>query len=567
MAFGGIFRKAGFRWIFPIGTLPIPYHPLVGLLFILGPPLWIAWLGISAIIDTGGAVRWWQPLAAAFLLGIPMSIPIVAWAMMAFRAPLAQGALFAGSMLLLAIEVATDRTSLWWAVLPAAFVLLYAVQRIGGQRALARLETAAQSWTPIDPGDMTVVVTDEKHSGEKARYLLKRCDIARIASVPGPPLRGLRKAQQRMLHRLSPAVARRMDDIVTGHMPPGCRRDEMMADGWSIPAPTNAEPVLVRPIGDDVVVGLTVDTIAYRSPLWMVRGKLRRLRVYGSGIDRQLVCGSASSASRWPIFVFFHWTAIFGGQSEWCVGFLRDRTVQLGPEAYGYQLLPHAFIARPEAGGRTDESLFDDASDSAATAKASVADVATAALVSQRHRLAEWRWATLSREGTRLDKAVFERLFDPHGTRDLDDARTLLAGLGDAKEGRRAFEAHLLASMIASLPEPLFAASETELADILNSRILAGKWLITPELDLKDVPKNCPRFGSYGGFGLIDAVPELYDRFAALGPQRAKFVDDLRRSVPSEADNAASARRRPSEPPPRDPGSPQPITIHRKMRR
>jgi hypothetical protein len=195
----------------------------------------------------------------------------------------------------------------------------------------------------------------------------------------------------------------------------------------------------------------------------------------------------------------------------------------------------------------------------------------TAFSASRRHDIVEWRWLTLAREGTGLDKASFERLNDPERERSLDDARLLLKELNEAKVGRRGYEARILAAMIAALPDTLFAAIRPELADVLNSRILAGKWLITPDIDRKSLPRDCPRLGDYGGFGLIGSVPRLYERFAALGPDEADFIDRLRQSLPPEASVPASAigtySRLDGALHPRDPTSPRPMTMHVKRRR
>ena len=81
-------RLLGFRLVFPIGTMPIPYHPLVfplALLAILG---WFGWSIWASLEETRTGHFWWQPFPFFALLGVLMSVPIVAWAAMVFRAPL-----------------------------------------------------------------------------------------------------------------------------------------------------------------------------------------------------------------------------------------------------------------------------------------------------------------------------------------------------------------------------------------------------------------------------------------------------------------------------------------------
>lgn len=82
-------------------------------------------------------------------------------------------------------------------------------------------------------------------------------------------------------------------------------------------------------------------------------------------------------------------------------------------------------------------------------------------------------------------------------------------------------------------------ASKAEITSALNSRILAGEWRIGPDMDLKDVPKDCPRFGDYGGFGLLYEVPGLYERLARLGPAEAKLVAGFRASLPQRSSRNA----------------------------
>src|SRR5690349_2225006 len=96
----------GFRWVFPIGTLPIPYHPLLAIALLLAPAVWLVVSVLLSVEQSAGRLAWVQMLVVGALLGVPMSIPIVSWVMMVFRGPLVQSLLFASAMALLAIEVA-----------------------------------------------------------------------------------------------------------------------------------------------------------------------------------------------------------------------------------------------------------------------------------------------------------------------------------------------------------------------------------------------------------------------------------------------------------------------------
>lgn len=514
MAGGGVLRKLGFRWIFPIGTMPIPYHPLIGLAFAFGPILWVGWLALSAVMGGDGTLVWWQPLLVALLLGIPMSIPIVAWGMMAFRAHLAQGLLIAGSMLLLAIDVATGRVEPWWAALPAGFVLLYAVQRIGGKVKLKALQAAAEGWSPVDPANATVIVRGEVHTASKARTLIAAADIARVLSLPGPPLRGQRPAEPVMLHWLSPEGAARLRAAC----------EDVGPAGWHLPR-AEAKPVLQRPAKDEPANGLTATIARYRSLL--VGGQLHRLRITGGGSDREVIWGRAQIVGPLPIFTFFHWTAILGGKSEWYVGFAPDKTVRLGPEwSNDYHMLPLLFTRRSEDGGRNDDtSLFGTHGGGL------LAEGMAAAAADERDRIAAFWRSVAETPLDPIDGNIFQRMCDTPRLFRPGDGLPLVAWLKAARAGNKYYRVRDAAMMLAALPDDEFAATGPALFDIVNSRILAGEWRAGPDLDRQSLPKDCPSFGRFAGYGLALHVPRLYKRFAALGPEEAALVKALADSL------------------------------------
>jgi hypothetical protein len=515
---GGILRKLGFRWIFPIGTMPIPYHPLIGIAFAFGPILWVAWLAMAAVIGDNGALMWWQPLLTALLLAIPMSIPIVAWAMMAFRAPIAQGLLIAGSMLLLAIDVAMGRAAPWWAALPAGFALLYAVQRIGGKAKLARLQAAAENWSPVDAGNATVIVPGEVHTASKARFLIAAADIARLLSLPGKPLKGQRPAQTVMLHWLTPGGMARLRAAC----------EDVAPAGWHLPRADSA-PILQRPAEGEPADGLTATITRYRSLL--VGGHLHRLSVTDRDNERAVIWGSAHIVARWPVFTVFHWTAFLGGKSQWHIGFAPDRAVQLGPEwSNDHHMLPKLFIARAEGGGRSDDAvLFGD--DKSGGSGGLLAKGMAAAAADERERIAAFWRSIAENPFDAVDVKLLQRLRDTNGLFRPGDGLRLAVWLKAARDGRKLYAVRHAAMLIEALPNDEFAATGPALLDIVNSRVLAGEWNIGPELDLKSVPKDCPRFGKVGGYGLALYHPRLYKRYAQLGPKESALVRALADSL------------------------------------
>lgn len=520
MTIGTILRKAGFRWIFPIGTMPVPFHPAILLLFVFGPPLWIAWLGWSALANAEGGLRWWQPLVVAVALGVPMSIPFVAWGMMAFRAHFAQAMLFAGSMLLLAIDVGKEQMHVAWAGLPVGFVALYVIQRCGGMWQIARIRRAAEAWVAVDPGNRTLVLRNESHTAELARRLIAQCDIARIISVPSA--RGARAhgANQVMLHRLSADVARL---IRSRHLaePPG----------WRL-SPDADQALLWRPNSIIRADAVTIDVTPFRSLLWIVTGPLQRFSVHGPDFVRQIVWGDASIVEPLPFFTCFHWTAVLGGKSEWHVGFRRQAPVRLGPrENYSGQLAA-LLVSRPRDGGRTDDDgIFASCEGEGGEAALSPIEQMAAAATADREAIGAF-WRSIADEPRRrVDADVAKRLRDyPELIRSGDGDR-LAAWLAACKQNRDKVNAHIAALLLERLPQAEFVAAGRAIFAVLNSRILAGEWLIGPAMDIKDVPRDCPRFGRYGGFGLMLYFAPLYDRLATLGAEEAKLVEQLRSSL------------------------------------
>lgn len=516
MTIGALLRKAGFRWVF-IFTMPLPFHPAVLWLVVFGPPVWIAWLGWSIFDGDGTMPRWWQPLIVALLLGIPLSIPFVAWGMMMFRAHLAQAILIAGSMLLLALEVAAGTVHPLWAMLPTAFVLLYLVQAIGGPYWLRTLQRRADEWVPVDPGNETITIVDEMHTAERARRLIERCDIARMASFPSAYAARAHGARAVMIHRLSANAAKRLREMIAIDPP-----------GWTL-VTDPAKPFLMRPIESLPDDCLTLTIERYRAPLWIVAGPLERFSVQGAQFERHAIWGSASIVQRLPLFTCFHWTAIVG-QSEWHVGFARKAPVRLGPTGNLWEILPQFFVERGPTGGRNDDEQAIGASGDEPAA-GSLAAATRDAMVAEQERIdAFWQWI-VDHPTKNADGAVMARLRDTKALIRPGDGKRLAAWLATCKVSRGKRNAINAAVLLERLPQEEFVAARAEIFDVLNSRIMAGEWRVGPDMDMDDVPRNCPRFGDYGGFGLMIQTSPLYDRLAALGPEEAAMVEKLRASL------------------------------------
>lgn len=82
----------------------------------------------------------------------------------------------------------------------------------------------------------------------------------------------------------------------------------------------------------------------------------------------------------------------------------------------------------------------------------------------------------------------------------------------------------MAARLLAAMAPELLASDFSRIMIIFNSRILAMIWRVTPDLDVRPLPPNIPRFGDEAGFGLIRSVPELYAKLALLAPEMEEIV-------------------------------------------
>ena len=68
--------------------------------------------------------------------------------------------------------------------------------------------------------------------------------------------------------------------------------------------------------------------------MWLIGGRREALEIDDGRSVRRLVGGEASLTGRWPLFTCFYWWSIFGGRSQWYVGFARDKPVNLGSKRF-----------------------------------------------------------------------------------------------------------------------------------------------------------------------------------------------------------------------------------------
>lgn len=130
------------------------------------------------------------------------------------------------------------------------------------------------------------------------------------------------------------------------------------------------------------------------------------------------------------------------------------------------------------------------------------------------------QWAT-ARIGYRY-------LIDNAAQADREDVRRTLGWLEMALAERERDAAVAASRLLEAMPSPLLAADYSRLIAIFNSRKVGMVWALTPGFDKTPLPRGpIPRFGQEAGFGLIRAVPGLYEKLALFGPEMEEIVIGL----------------------------------------
>ena len=490
-----LFHALGFRWVF-VWTMPIPFHPLIPLAMLVAIPVLIAWRIAQVATGGSGGATWTGLLAAAALLAIPLTIPIVNWFALVFRLAHIQALLIGGAMLLLAVEVALGRAPPGLAALPLAYAALYLVQRIGGPIALRRIEQENAAFTPIDPGTRQIIFEGDTVAGSYGSWLIRHCDVAEV--IVTPSLRQIRGIIPMDKHyaRLPLAEVAEVRDAI----------DAACVSGWSI----GDDGILTMPGAAPQPDAIRIRTRRHRSPLWMISGERLTMEIECDHRVQRLVGGNAALVGNLPLFVAFRWIAIFGGTSHWAVGFARNKPTILGTSRI-YDMLENALPPLPEGGA----TRFAD----------------PAAQIAETKRRAEENRAE-AREA--LDKllatagdddpyyvSTYELLRYPevvigHGER-LCDA-LLKAKDADDKRAVTTF-----AQLIGVLPDEEYAALSGRLIALLNSKALAFRLLGGDDPNLVNAPARERDKHVIGGFSLVKNAPRLYERLSELG-EPARFI-------------------------------------------
>ena len=533
-------RKLGFRWVFPVGTMPVPYHPAIPFLFLAAPWLWLAAsLFTSFTSPTAGGEQWrWMLLAGAFL-GIPLSIPIMSWAFRAYGAILAQGLLFLGAMIALTADIATGREALAWALLPAGYLLTFVVQRIWGLWQVRRYRRLIAEFEPVTVGNRTVLTRALYFAvGAIKSGLLERAYIESTAGGSGQIVELIDQGEVAALENL---------------------KGKQLPWGWRVESGGRA-PVLIRP-GEPPrgpTLALEIERFGRRMGN---NANTVRWRLGEGDYRREVVTGTARIVGPLPLAVLFYWISIGDGRAAWIAGFM-PRDVRL-TEKYGED--PTLVFAPPAEPPQRDnaqrEALLAEAKAYWDSPEARERAERTAL-----HRELRRREASGQRYGAgAVDPALFWRevATDPScwsahrqtyltiaanaAECDREDLRRALNWLEAAIQVRARDAIVAAAKLLAAMDQPLLASDYARIKGLLNSRIVGMVWRITPDFDVKPLPPKVPKFGDEAGYGLIRSVPELYLKLADLGPEMEDMIvllveEALRYDVSLPPELAAMAR-------------------------
>ena len=494
--FGRIGAALGFRWIMPIGTIPLPFHPWLAWLLPFLIPALILHRIVSVAAGGDDGIGWRGLLIAAAVLAIPMSIPILSWLAIAFRVPLLQGLLIAGSLILLGFDAATGAAPFWVALFPAGYVSLYLVQRFGGPIALRRLEAANERFETISPGDRLVIYEQDRVSSSYGNWLVRNCAVARVAIEPDMRGRSTKLAPS-TYHPFAPTDLERIAEKV----------QRLQPDGWSVGAGHIVTP---RIADTGPAAPIRIRTVPHRSPFWMLGGSRIALRIDDGRRTRRLIGGEAALVGGTPLFVCFYYLAIFGGKSKWVFGFPRRKPVSIGTTRI-YDMLARAFPAR-------DTSPENYANPGPLLAELDRIDA------EQRVEI----------------QALVETLLDPDASAPLRAwtlirRPQLLAGhgaalcrrLGQAKAAKDHDAVRLVAKLIALLEVAEFRSLSDELIALLDSKELAFRLIDSDDPAIRALPPSELQKHVIGGFSLIRHVPDLYERLWQLGEPARSLINGL----------------------------------------
>ena len=503
---GRLGHLLGFRWVYPFGTLPIPFHPLFlpgTLLALLG---WLGWR-VTGLVTGAATESAWGPalvlLAGAAALGLCLSVPVLSWVVLVLGGRLVQATLVLAAMTLLAVAAGTGRGGAWStalsAVLPAAFVLVWAGQAIRGRVVRSRLRAAAQEFAPVEARGRAVILGRSVDTGVADAVL----DRAGTTGVWVQARRDGERSTARF--RVTPELADHVRALARGELPDGARLRE------------HGDAVLLEclaPMPDDAI---WVDTEPHDLAAGSVRGDLRRVTFEDTYWSRSVVVGTASVVLPVPMVQCFRWTSLTSPH-EWFVGFAHGRAERIGPGRDALHLLLAAGRPADPLGLSATDDVLLPLTQAIADRDAAIAGLRAAALAGPVDLAAHRQTLDLLRRGGRALLG--------------DDAPEFLtAWLQKAAQGSQQDLPSIVAVLVDKLSDEEIATHGDRVLAAFNSRKLALEWELVPGLDPAPLPRDLYRFGDRAGFGLVFRHPALYVRLGELLPPFRDLLAALGREM------------------------------------
>ena len=487
---GRLGHALGFRWIF-WWTLPIPYHPLVPILLLLTPAAVVVWTVQRLFEGAPAPVSWSTFLITGLALTVPLSFPIFNMIFFALRVQLAQGACFLAAMVLLAAEVIIGRTASPLAILPILYFGAHTWQFVQSRRLTAEIGQQTKAYRPVALGGRAVELQGEQLWSE-ATGLLKS-GVTNIVCCNDSERTGSVSLAGNSAVLISAEDGRKFQEMMPKRMRP---------EGWNMVSGT-----VIQTPGHETEPAVK---IAWKSlPVSQRKPTGKRVTICDGDDCQEVISAEYSTVMPVPLFMLFYMLAWSGnGRSFWICGFWRGRTQPIGlprPSRYS-SVTPNLFAPETPVQPVNAGPLFE--------------------------RLEAAQKSMLKEALTQLVDYLAGQIRYPVQVHRLVARPHTLAGLGAnlcdlvirAKDGRDEAGARLGAELLAVIHPEEFRSLRERLIPILGSRILALRWEITPDLDRAPLPIDCPRFGKYGGYGLMEKVPQLWERLGELGTPGAKIT-------------------------------------------
>lgn len=146
-----------------------------------------------------------------------------------------------------------------------------------------------------------------------------------------------------------------------------------------------------------------------------------------------------------------------------------------------------------------------------------------------RSRVVDAFWASVSRDpaGWIVARAGYDELLSHAAKATREDLRRTLDWFEQAVNHHDRAAAEAVARYLSLMPLRLLASDFKRLSNLFDDHNVGMVWQLGPDFDASSIPLRVPRFGNEAGFGLIRAVPTLYERLAMLAPEMEDRVTHL----------------------------------------